>query len=135
MKRFVQLTPFWYVFQTPISLITEKTPFEEQLLKLIPQCLLWMFILVIITIFVSREALPNLRISGGEAMGRKYFEIYKILLRQNLKMKLEFRTDFYISSLALIIVNIFSCFSTVILFSQTKEIGNFNKDQISMHYT
>lgn len=71
---------------------------------------------------------------GDEAMLRKYFKIYKILLIQNLKMKLEFRTDFYISSLALIIVNIFSCFSTIILFSQTKEIGDFDKDQIFFLY-
>lgn len=67
-------------------------------------------------------------------MLRKYVDIYKFLLKQNLKMKLEFRADFYISSLALIIVNLFSCFSTVILFSQTNEIGNFNKDEIFFLY-
>ena len=40
-------------------------------------------------------------------MIKKYLELYKLLLRQNIKMKLEFRTDFYISSLALIIVKRF----------------------------
>ncbi len=67
-------------------------------------------------------------------MIKKYLELYKLLLRQNIKMKLEFRTDFYISSLALIIVNVFSCFSTLILFSQTKKIGDFDKNQIFFLY-
>lgn len=65
---------------------------------------------------------------------KKYLELYKLLLIQNIKMKLEFRTDFYISSLALIIVNVFSCFSTLILFSQTKKIGDFDKNQIFFLY-
>ncbi|SCA91958.1 Conserved membrane hypothetical protein, (ABC-type multidrug transport system, permease component (modular protein)domain) [Pseudolactococcus piscium] len=67
-------------------------------------------------------------------MIKKYLELYKMLLKQNLKMKLEFRTDFYISSLALIIVNLFSCFSTLLLFSQTKEIGDFDKNELFFLY-
>lgn len=64
VKRLIQITPFWYVFQTPISLITEKMTLQEQLLKLTPQCL-WLIILVMLTRWVSKKALSNLRINGG----------------------------------------------------------------------
>lgn len=64
LKSLIQLTPFWYVFQTPIALITQKMSIEAQLLKLLPQCL-WMAILVVITMFVSKRALSNLKINGG----------------------------------------------------------------------
>lgn len=64
LKSLIQLTPFWYVFQTPIALITQKMSIETQLLKLLPQCL-WMAILVVITMFVSKRALSNLKINGG----------------------------------------------------------------------
>lgn len=64
IKNFVQLTPFWYVFQTPISLLTEHSSFKVGLLKLMPQAF-WVVLLVVLTISISRHALSNLKINGG----------------------------------------------------------------------
>lgn len=64
LKILIRLTPFWYVFQTPIALITQKMSLGVQLIKLLPQ-FFWLVILITITIFVSKRALSNLRINGG----------------------------------------------------------------------
>lgn len=64
IKKLVQLTPFWYVFQTPISLLTEHSNFKVGLLKLMPQAF-WAVLLIVLTISISRHALSNLKVNGG----------------------------------------------------------------------
>ena len=64
LKILIQLTPFWYVFQTPIELITQKMSVEAQLIKLLPQ-FFWLMLLIVITVLISKRALSNLRINGG----------------------------------------------------------------------
>lgn len=65
---------------------------------------------------------------------KKYLKIYKRLMIQNIKTKMEFKTDFIISALGILMTNIIGFFTIYIIFLNTSQIGGLNYNQAIFLY-
>lgn len=68
-------------------------------------------------------------------MFKRYFKIYCLLAKQNIKTKLEFRTDFIISSFGIIITNLAGIFTFFLIFNSITNIKGINYYEMLFIYS